>query len=462
MISTNGKPVQKAAPKMPKTALEAEKAVLGSMLIETAAAHEVASSLVAGDFYIEDHRKIFSAALTVLNRERALDTTLLMEELKGRKQLADIAAGDVELRGSKYLFSLTRSVSTAAFAASYATLVREASLDRQVGQQLKVTYETKTPENLKKLSDLMSALHGVRQGRAFDFRKDLGAALDALEKKPSDLVDTGFKSLDKKLGGLDLGDVTTIGARTSGGKTAMMVKLALQIAEGAGRECLYLTTEMRAQQIVERVLPIASAVPAWKFRKRIFDSDDWKKIVKTCSERLSKIPLKVMGKSTLSLADIRAAVSREKPRVLFVDYLQRCVFSQADTRAYQVMDFMKDLKTLAQETGINIFIGCQLSRALDHDPDKEPENSDLKDSGGIEAESDQVLLLWKPTLKRLLKDGIVVPSGQHLIRSKISKNRHGEAWHQADFLLHGLLVDICEHLEDEPAQRELLRKDISE
>lgn len=451
MISTNGKHptgAQKQV-KPPKTELEAERAVLGSMLIDPIAAHEISMRLVVTDFYLEDHRHIFQAAVAVLKRENMVDTTTLMGELAQRNQLDTLAKTDIENGGRKYLFALTRSVASTAFAQSYTTVVREASLDRQVGNQLRTTFENKTPENLKKLNDLMNSLLTVRQPNAFDFRIDLNRAIDDMEKVRKDLIDTGFKNLDKSFGGLDPGDLTTIGARTSGGKTAFMVKVALQIAEAFQRECLYMTTEMTDTQIVERVLPMTSMVPAWKFRKRAFEKDDWTKIMDACAKRLSKLPLKVVGKSTLSLADIRGAITRHKPRVVFIDYLQRCVFTTGDNRAYQVMDFMKELKTIAQEERVNIFIGCQLSRALDHDPDKEPENSDLKDSGGIEAESDQVLLLWKPTEKRVLKDGIVVPPGHHLIRTKVSKNRHGAAWHQADFMMHGQLIDMCERLIDQ-------------
>lgn len=460
MISTNGKHPASAPKqiKLPKSDIEAERAVLGCMLIDPIAAHEISMRLAPTDFYLEDHRNIFLAAVAVLKREKMVDVTTIMGELAQRKQLDILAKGDIENGGRKYLFNLTRAVASSAFAPSYSTVVREASLDRQVVAQLKVTYENKSAENLKKLNDIMNSLFTVRQPAAFDFRIDLNRAIDEMEKVRKDLVDTGFKKLDRAFGGLDPGDLTTIGARTSGGKTAFMVKVALQIAETFKRECLYLTTEMTDTQIVERVLPMTSLVPAWKFRKRSFEKEDWTKIMDACAGRLSKLPLKVVGKSTLSLADIRGAITRHKPRVLFIDYLQRCVFAHGDTRAYQVMDFMKELKTIAQDERINIFIGCQLSRVLDHDPDKEPENSDLKDSGGIEAESDQVLLLWKPTDKRVLKEGINVPDGHHLIRAKVSKNRHGAAWLHADFMMHGQLIDMCEHLTDQGEQTEIWNK----
>ena len=433
---------------MPQTVIEAERAVLGSMLIDNAAAAKAVDMLTHTDFYQQSHRDIFQAAVAVFKKDRALDRVTLSEEIRSRWSIGAIG-------GDAYLRELIHSVSTADHVEHYATLVKEASLDRQVATQLHKTADNKTAENLAKLSALMDALHGVRTDRLFDFRKDLPGMLDDLLTARADLIDTGFLDLDKILGGLDPGDLTTVGARTSGGKTAMMVKLAVQLAGKHGRECLYITTEMTREQIVTRVLPMASEVPAWKFRRRRFDQDDYKKINKACEDMLSKLRLQVACKTVISLGDIRNAVLKAKPRVVFVDYLQRCAFGSGDTRAYQVMDFMKDLKTMAQELRLNIFIGCQLNRALDTDPDREPENSDLKDSGGIEAESDQVVLLWKPTDKRLTKEGIDVPPGQHLVRAKVSKNRHGVAFKTADFLLNGQLVDLVERVKVDHEIKEL-------
>lgn len=443
---------------MPASVIEAEKATLGAMLIEKSGTLQALDLLRAEDFYREDHRLIFKAITEVFKRDEAVDAVTLAEHMRRHNNLDAIAADTPELTGSRYFYSLFDLVSHTAFTSHYATLVKEASLDRQVGEQIKKTYIEKSPENLKRLQELMDALHSVRGGRAFDFRTDLHAALEDLEKRRAELIDLGFPSIDKILCGLNAGDLTTIGARTSGGKTAFMVKACLQIAERMNVPCLYITTEMNEQQIVERVLPIASGVQAWKFRKRTFEANDWTRITTACADKLSKMPIKVKGKTTLSIGDIRNLISREKPRVVFVDYLQRCVFPNGDTRAYQVMDFMKELKTLAQEMKVNIFIGCQLNRALDVSQDREPENSDLKDSGGIEAESDQVILLWKLSDRQILKESIEVKHGMTLVRAKISKNRHGAAFKNADLLLNGQYVDMVEYMTEEP-QRELLNND---
>lgn len=446
------KPAQAA--RAPKTALEAERAVLGCLLIEAAAARKVLDAMTAESFYLEDHRHVFKAAAAVFARDGAVDIVTLAQAMTAAGTLAGIGGSNAASSGKAYLVHLVESVVHTAHADYYARLVKEAALDRRIEVQLIKTAQDKTPENVKALHELMVALHGVRHERVFDFRVDLGEALDELLKAKAEVVDLGFPKLDAALGGLDVGDITTVGARTSGGKTAFMVKACLQVA-ARGVECLYLTTEMTEAQVVARVLPAASGVPAWKFRRRVFDKEDPKKMLDACAENLSRLPIKVYGKSRFSLHDINAVVVQAKPRVVFVDYLQRCEFPPGDTRAYQIMDFMISLKTMAQESRLNIIIGCQLDRRLDKTA-PEPENADLKDSGAIEAESDQVLLLWKPTEKELLKEGgDPAPPGHHVIRAKISKNRHGAAWDRADFLLNGPLVDLCQRLAPEPAQEDL-------
>jgi replicative DNA helicase len=451
-------PAQQGAPRI---VIEAEQATLGSALIEKQATRRALDMLRAEDFHAPDHQAIFKCIEKVFVRDGEVDTVTLVTELRAAGKLDNLGMGiqpDPFVvphdPGPAYVVELINRVTTAAHVEYYAKLVKEASLDREFSRQLTTTYTARTPENVKKLHELMNALHGVHHRAAFDFRKDLHAYLDeVLDKKPAETIDTGFVTLDQNLGGLNVGDVTVIGARTSGGKTACMTKTAVQIAEafaakeGDKRTCLYYTTEMTEEQVVSRVMPMAAHVEAWKFRRKNFTEAESLRILAACRDRLSTLPLLVMGKSQPSLADISSAIAQTKPRAVFLDYLQRFKFGDGDSRAYQIMDFMIGLKTLAQDTKTNIFLGCQLDRKLDKTA-PEPENADLKDSGAIEAEADQVILLWKPNPKDLAKEvgNLPLKPGHHLIRYKVSKNRHGSAWGRGDFALNGPLVDMAEHI----------------
>lgn len=426
-------------------AIDAERAVLGSALITTTAARKAIEILRPADFYRDDHRAIFSAMAACLERDKTVDLVTLAEDMRGKDLLAEVNADGELCSGAAYLNELVQSTSTADHIEHYARLVREASLQRQFTVQLHATAKDRTDENVARLGDILTALTSIRHDRIFDFRTDLADALDEILKSAPTALDTGFPEIDRNLGGLDIGDVTTIGARTNGGKTAMMVKIAMNLAE-KGTEILYLTTEMTEAQIVTRVLPMATRIPAWKFRRKAFSDDDVKRIMNATAETLCKLPVKVYGKRTLSIADVRAAVALAKPRVVFVDYLQRCTFPAGDTRAYQIMDFMIALKSLAMDSRTNIIIGCQLDRKLDKAADTRPANSDLKDSGAIEAESDQIILMWKPSEKELRKDAanIQMPEGYIPLKAVVSKNRHGAANDEANFILNRQYVEIVE------------------
>lgn len=445
-------PAKKPVSAPPRVHEEAERAVLGSMLVDKAAAVAAIDHLKATDFAREDHRVMFLAAVAVFKRDAALDIVTIAEEMRLKKTIATLNHADLTNAGSRYLFSCVNSVATTAHLEYYLRLVREASLDRQIGTQLLATAAEKTPENVRKLHELMVAFHGVRHDPILSFKKDLAAAVDQLLSAAPVALNTGFAGLDEILGGLEPGQLTTVGARTSGGKTALMTKLCMQMAEQTGQECLYLTTEMTNTEMVGRVLPMATSVPAWKFRWRKLTSEDEARVHQVCGDKLDKLPVHIFGKSRLSMSDIRHAATQTKARIVFVDYLQRCLYPQGDTRAYQIMDFMVELKSFAQENRLNVFIGCQLDRKLDKTA-PEPENADLKDSGAIEAESDQVILLWRPTEKDTAKEaGYRAPTtNNYHIRAKVSKNRHGRAGERTDFLLNGPLVDVCDKIEVERA-----------
>lgn len=430
----------------PAAVLDAERAVLGCMLVEAPAAREATDRLEAADFFLESHQHAFKAAAAVLERDRSVDVVTLSEALRADGKLQLINAADGNGSGIGYLTRCIDTCVTTAHVKYYAQLVKEASYDRQLVVQAHRFLQEKTPEAARRLQELLVALHGVRHDRILDFRKDLPEIIEELQNSLPPSVDLGFPGLDDALGGVEPGDLVTVGARTNGGKTAIMTAAAYSLAS-RGEPVLYVTTEMTRTQMVCRVLPMAARIPSWKFRKRKLEAADWAKLQAACADRLSKMPLMIHGKSVVGLDDIRAAAAQTKAKVVFVDYLQRCRLPQGSKeRNYQVMDFMVGLKSFAQEAGVVVVIGCQLARQMDKAPDVEPENADLKDSGAIEAESDQVVLLWKPTDKQLRKDPEWTDPGHNKVclSVKVSKNRHGRVGYRGNLLLDTMLVEVCE------------------
>ena len=407
--------------KAPAIAAESELAVIGAMLIGPEGVRPAMDILTGRDFYSLANRVVFEAACVVAARTGGLgvDIVTVGEELNRLGKLSEVG-------GRQHLAKCQATVVTTAHASDYARKVLEASLIRQIDRQLDVTAQDKTDDNYRALGDLMAAKAAVFRSRLFEFRRDLPPAMEAiLEPKKAAALSTGLPALDKRLGYLKPGDLITIGARTGVGKTALMSRLAVAYAE-RGATTLYATTEMSEGDMLTRILPMALKIEAWRFRAGKFEDDHAERLRAAARGALAQLPLSILGRPRLALSDIRSAVNECRPAVVFVDYLQRCKFPKADSYPQAITNFMADLKTLAQESRVVIFIGCQLSRLMDKMSAVPPSLADLKDSSGIEAESDVVCLLWKPTPEMLMKRAKPVEASNIGLDLIIAKNRHSD------------------------------------
>lgn len=390
-----------APPKTPvfSQAAEAERCVVASMMVEKAVALRVRMTLESTDFAGEANRIIYDAIGAILdeNPSSACDIIMVIERLTKAGKLDAIGGTGYITKAVDFLPSVTH-------ADHYARLVKEASLDRQIAYRLQQMFVENAEkgevaqESLRELHDLLNTRAGTNAAKIFDFREDLSGIMDELLAPRKSVIMSDFKGLDRYICGFEPEELWTIGARTGGGKTAMMVRLMINMAQQE-HECLYLTTEMKVPALLRRILPMATGIPAWKFRKREFTKEDISKVNDAAADILSALPIKMLAKPKLGIQDIRSAILRAKPKVVFLDYLQRCTLPKGDNRVYQIEDFMVELKTIAAELGVLLFLGAQLDRATDRNPGLPPVKADLRGSGAIEHESDGILLLWKPPLE---------------------------------------------------------------
>lgn len=421
---------------------EAERAVIGSMLIDASAADKARLALDPEDFWVEEHREIFAAACALRDEQQPVDTVTVIERLRLSDRLA--AAG-----GADRVLGALNAVSTSAHMPFYIKIVRQASLQRQFDTQVKIVYNEQTPANVQRLDDLLMQIHGEGVGRIVDFKSDdINEIVEAILSKPVQGYQTGFFNLDNALNRLEPGDLVTIGARTSGGKTAMMVQTMVNMAK-AGVRCLYLTTEMDDVQLVKRILPGFSKVPAFRFRGGDLTDFEKEAVRRASYGGLHGLPIKIMAKPRMSLKDIRGALVKSDCQVAFFDYLQRAKFPKAESRVYEIEEFMVGLKTLARSMDKTIVTAVQLDRQLDKNPTLPPKLADLRGSGAIEAESDTVILLWRPpdivANKRV--DWVPPSDGCIAIEANVEKNRHGPAPATIDLELNGQMVQMAERAE---------------
>lgn len=428
----------KGPPPVHQPPLDAERAVLGSMMVEQEAVERATALLQPSDFFSPKHRYVFEAAVALKARRCAVDIITLADELRKAGKWEEF--GD---NGFETLSGFVHATSTAMHVGYYAGIVRRAGAERELDRAMLTLSHERTPEAARAVLEATERAEGVIGGLPLDMRDQpaMEAVIDRIMSKHKTSVSTGFADLDDITMGLEPGDVVTVGGRAGVGKTAFMVSMCVPVAE-SGVECLYFTTEMPQDQILTRILPSASGVPAWKFRKRAFHDDDKIRIGDAYRQRIVKIPIRIIDRPRPSVAEIAAAVSEYKPRVVFVDYLQRLKPGQGDLMSYQVADNMANLKTMARERGVTVIIGCQLDRKLDK-TGMVPSMSDLKDSGAIEAESDQIILLWKPG-NGDHEAGPPAPEGYMAVEALVVKNRHGMTGQRAHLMLDRNLVNIVE------------------
>jgi replicative DNA helicase len=427
---------------------EAERAIIGTLLVDPTTGQEALRLLSPEDFYHLDTRAAFKGILELKKKSVVADIITLSRHLRTKSDW--IEGGS---QGPEMLRESQSACSSPQYLKYYINVVVKARQERSRDRALEAYATNRTAETAKVLLEASRDFEAEDSG-IFDFEKDLGAAMDALLKKREHVIYTGFAQLDRVIEGSEAGDVLVIGARTNGGKTAIKTQMFFNMGSSKHR-CLYATTEMTEAQILGRILPAASGIPIWKFRKKEFNEYDVSKMLDTCAESLSKLPLRVLCKSRPSVTDIRKAVIETSPRVVFIDYLQRLQHNHGDNMAYRVQDTMVNLKTLAQEQNCVVVVGCQLDRKRDKAPDIAPTLSDLKDSAGIEAEADQVILLWQPG--ELDKDSGPPPEeNQTAIEALIAKNRHGRAGVRAHLSLDAEYLAFVEReVKEDSVQTEI-------
>ena len=386
---------------------EAEKALLGSILLDESALNIVLENLVREDFYSESHRLIFEKMSALFDGTHVIDLVTLCEELS-KEGLLEKAGG------AAYLASLTDGlpVGTTASVAEYCRIVKEKSIFRQ----------------------LINASHNVA-ARAFQGAEDPVALLDeaqsrileiATEKKQSGFyrvqdivrssfgtldvlfdrgqqvtgVESGFKALDNMTSGLQPGELIIIAARPSLGKTALALNIAAHAAITGKRVVSIFSLEMSKESLLIRMLCSEGEIDSHRLRTGFADQSDWDRMTQALG-RLSQAALFIDDTPALSIMQIRAKArrlqaERKKLDLLIVDYLQLVAgHGRFENRTQEVSYISRGLKAIAKELNIPVIALSQLSRAPEAGKGREPQLSDLRESGSIEQDADVVIFIHR-------------------------------------------------------------------
>jgi len=402
--SMNLKMADMSLEKIPPQNLEAEMAVLGSMLLDEDAISIACESLDRESFYKDTHKKIFEAIASLYNANKAVDLITLTDELK-KQEILD------EVGGVSFLTALANSVPTAANISHYVTIVKEKSILRTLINNatriVSLCYES--DGNIDQVVDsaerfIFEVSNKKIQGSYMHLKeivKDSIETIDRLYQKKAHVtgIPTGFIDFDNKTSGLQASDLIVIAGRPSMGKSA----LALGIAEYAGVvekiPLAIFSLEMSKEQLVQRMLCAHAKVDAHKVRTGYLATSDWPRLT-AAAGKLSEAPIFIDDTPAISVMELRAKARRLKAQqginLIILDYLQLMRGSaNIENRQQEISEISRSLKALARELSVAVVAISQLSRAVEARQDHRPQLSDLRESGAIEQDADVVVLILR-------------------------------------------------------------------
>ncbi len=391
--------------RIPPQNLEAESAVLGSMLLEESAISSAMELLKEDDFYKDANRKIFSVICHLYSKNKAVDLLIVTEELKKQNDLDDIG-------GPAYLASLTTSVPTAANVEYYAKIVKEKSILRKLidtaTQVITQGYES-DHENVEIILDraekMIFDITSKKVEPSFtplkDIIKDSIETIDNLYQNKTHVtgLPTGFTDFDIQTAGLQPSDFIVIAGRPSMGKSSFALNLIENIAVKENIPVAIFSLEMSKEQLVQRLLCSHARVPIHKVRTGYLSQSDWPNLTNAAGH-LSEAPIYIDDTPGISVLELRAKARRLKShhniRLILIDYLQLMQGSgDSESRQQEISEISRSLKALARELDIPVIAISQLSRKSEDRTDKRPLLSDLRESGAIEQDADLVVLLFR-------------------------------------------------------------------
>ncbi len=390
--------------KLPPQNIEAEQSVLGSMLIDKDAQLEAAELLHPGDFYKDIHGQIFQAIVSLSNRGEPVDLVTVCDDLEKQKLLEKIG-------GAAYLASMADMTPTAAHIRHYASIVREKALLRNmiraatdiVGKSY--GYISNVEEYLDEAEQLIFEVARSRESKGFASLEDvLSETVQKLEKlynRKGEVtgLPSGFADLDNLTSGFQNADLIIIAARPSMGKTTLGLNIAQHIALEAHKPVAFFSMEMSKDQLAQRLLCSFVEIDSHRLRRGYLSTEDWPRVTQALAP-LSRAPLYIDDTAAISVMEMRAKARRLKMEkglsAIFVDYLQLMRgHEKAENRQQEISSISRSLKALAKEMDCPVITLSQLSRAVEQRTNKRPILSDLLESGGIEANADLVIFIYR-------------------------------------------------------------------
>ena len=413
---------------VPPHSLEAEQAVLGSVLIDSQCVADIIGILKPEDFYLQQNREIFEAIYEMFNYSQTIDPVTVLEKLR--------ELGYYTEKSRDYVLQLMDITPTAAHAARYAGIVRDKAMLRGLDRAGKdivelVAQQTGTPAEM--LESAEKKIYALRKGERGDSLEHIGTVLHKVfdhltELSQSDSaipgLSTGLRDLDTKINGLNKSDLLLVAARPAMGKSAFALNLGVNVAKKYKKTVAIFNLEMSREQLAMRLLASESFIEMQKLATGKLSEEEWGKLC-IASAALSQTDIRIDDNPSVTVADINAKCRRlDNLGLVVIDYLQLMQGSgygkNSENRVTVVGEISRALKIMAKELNVPVVCLSQLSRAVESRTDKRPILSDLRESGAIEQDADAVLMLYR--------DDYYNPDTEekNVAECIVSKNRHGE------------------------------------
>jgi replicative DNA helicase len=407
---------------------EAEEAVIGSVLINPEAYYDVAQFLQADDFYIHRHRWIWEVFTRLHERRVPIDLLTVSEELDQLGQLAEVG-------GPAYLSTLVHNVPSSLHAEAYGHIVEDTAIRRKMltaaNDIAKLAYKEDAAVDTV-MDEAEKAVFGVSERRTTRDLQSIKQVLSEYYERIDQLagrdpdsygVPTGFIDLDRLLGGLQPSDFLIVAGRPGSGKTAFMLSAAKNAAQKHKKRVAIFSLEMSNEQLVQRLIAQETGIDSQRLRMGKLEEEEWS-LFAHAVEALSGTVMFLDDTPGLTPLQLRTKCRRLYMEfgldLVLVDYLQLMSSgSRSENRVQEVSYISRNMKILARELNVPVLAAAQLSRAIEQRADKEPQLSDLRESGSLEQDADIVMFIHRPELYE--KDTLK----QNLAQIKVAKHRNG-------------------------------------
>ena len=408
--------------------LEAEQSVLGSVLIDSRCLSDIVGILQPEDFYLQQNREIYETIYAMFNFSQTIDPVTVLDKMR--------ELGVYHDNSRDYIQQLMEITPTAANAVRYANIVRDKAMLRGLADASSdisemVFSQVGTPGEILETAE--KKIYGLRKGERGDSLEHIGMTLHKVFDRLTELsqsdsaipgLSTGMRDLDKKINGLNRSDLLLIAARPAMGKSAFALNIALNVAKKYNKTVAMFSLEMSREQLAMRLLASESFVELQKLATGKLSEDEWSKLC-MASASLSQTDIRIDDNPSLTVAEMNAKCRRlDNLGLVVIDYLQLMQGSgygkNSDNRVNVVSDISRSLKIMAKELNVPVVCLSQLSRGPEGRTDKRPMLSDLRESGAIEQDADEVLFLYRDEYynENTEEKGVA--------ECIVAKNRHGE------------------------------------